>query len=678
MVTGDADAAGASGRQLQQETPTPANETVRHEDPDRIDRRGDLDAVQGWLAGRMGVTLEDCLVQVGVGSTNVCELDDDYPTWVEKYVDVAEETETEADDERGETYTQAAEDAEEFSEEVKTFEETYEAYQNARQAGNEERARELARELLRQRESIAATGENLRRAVTVIEDDSGRDLSDARGSVNGTIENVTAITAEIESELLVATTLLANLTPRSISFLEPGTVTGRLVTENGSGVADEPVTLVVGDRSLRTRTDDAGRFSLEYRPTTVPVTSDRLELRYVPRNNSVYLGSDTTVPVSISQVEPTVAVSVDADRARFGETVQVSGTVSVGDVRAAGVPVAVTLGDRRVGTVETDAEGRFTLELAIGAEDGPGDVTVRAALPFEGRALASAAGESTLTIQRTATTLAISPEPAGTSQLTVEGALETVDTVSVGDQPVTIRLNGTAVETVRTGRDGRFRATLTVPASLRDDGRTTLAVVGAFDGRGTNLRASSTSATVVLSAAGNGEADSGISERIDRIEEEFSELSLLEGLALAGLLALVLGSLIWRRWPLDGSADVDGSGAPPASAEPEALVEPPGESGADSEPIVRARERLGTDTDSAVMLAYAAARANLTRSGQLANGQADTHWEFLSTCREDGLEAGAIEGLTDLTERYEQAAYSPGGVSRTEAQAAIQKAESLL
>lgn len=680
MVGGGSESAQRTEGRLQQATPTPANDTTRHEDPDEISQDGDLAELRRWLAGRMAVQLERCAVAIGRGSTDVCAFQDQYPDWLGKYVDVAEETGTDKDDEQAETFEEAAEETRTLADQTDEFQQTYREYRAAREAGNRTKARRLARELIRQGGEVNSTATELVEDYAAIERGSGVELAVAKDSVNRTVANVTRVVTEVETELFVATNLTAEIAPREISFLAPGTVTGRLVTENGSGVSNEPIRLEVGGRVLRTVTDETGEFSLAYRPTTIPVDATQITVRYVPRNASAYLGSSAAVQVSLTQVTPTVSVDVSPTEARFGDLVRISGAVAADGVPAPGVPLAVTVDGRSVGTVRTDGEGAFTVTAAIGAFDGPGDVSVRAALPLEDRALAAAAGESRLTVRSTETALAISLDADGPREVTVAGTLRTTDGDPVPGQPVRLRINGTPVEAGRTDADGRFRTGVTVPPSLlEEDGNTSVQVVAAFDGAGTNLEGSDDRAVVVLPAAAGGPPGEGTGGLLERIEAILSDPIVTGVGALGVLLLLGLLYLGWRRSPFGGPTA--GDDGPPAAPGREAGTRPAPaaeDTTVERRPLEMARERLPADADGAVLLAYAAVRGSLTRSADTPRGRAATHWEFLAACRADGLDAAAIDGLTRLTEAYEQAAYAPASLSTARAESVLDSVEGLV
>lgn len=684
VVVGGFDSVGQSGNQLQQATPTPTNDTTRHEDPDQIDQNGDLADVRRWLAGRMAIQLERCAVEIGRDTTDVCEFRDQYPDWLSKYVDMAEETGTDEDDRQAETFEEAAEETQSLANQTDEFQETRREYEAAREAGNQTEARRLARELIRLGNDINRTASGLDSAYQSFERESGVDLSEGRESVNRTATNATEVVRTVESELFVATNLSAELSSREISFIESATVLGRLVTENGSPVANRTIVLRIGERSVTTVTSETGAFSVEYRPVALPLDTDALDVRYLPRNESVYLGSGSSVPVSVSQVEPSVETSVEPTTVRYGDELRVTGRVSVGDIGTEGLPVVVSVDGRQVGRVQTDSSGRFSLTAAISAADGPGEVAVRALQPLSGRAVARGSADATLSVRSTDSVLVLDAAAEGPAEANVSGVLLTADGDPVPNQPVTLRVNGTTVETVRTGPDGRFRASVAMPSSALEPGReTAVTIAGVYDASDTNLRRSAADTVVQLPP---GPESPGLIARW--VRELFGDLSAtlvsiaqtlgLWLVVLSGLGVVVLGYLLWRFELISGVFAGEPDEPPGSEGVETGGPEPVGEPALVTQPLERARERLSSSADEAVMVAYGAVRAALSDSVRAAHRDADTHWEFLAACRQDGLDQSAIDSLVRLTEAYERAAYAPVSVDRTNAESVLDAAEPLI
>lgn len=672
-----ASSGGATGDMSQVDTPTPGDNTTRHEDPRGVRSEGDLSSVRSWLAGRLATRLSDCIVAVGNRNLDVCALDGKYPEWLSLYVDVVEDTETEADDSLGHQYQTAGERAEAFSTSTDSFRRTYAAYREARAAGNESRARELARTLQRDAAAVQSTARELNTTIEVIEAESSVDFSDAQKAIAETRANITSILDRVEDEQFQETTLRVSVGPNEISFINPATVTGRLLSENGLPIASRSIQLQVGGRFLETKTDRNGQFTLSYRPTTIPLGTEILTIRYQPRDESIYLSSEATAPVSITQVSPTVTVGMSNRQAAFAEEVSIGGQVAVDGRGVPGVPVVVTLDGRRIQRVKTDSKGDFSVLAVIAASDGPGEVTVTADVALVDRALAGTNSSVTGNIDTTDTTLTLDVSPEDSDTLAIDGRLTTAAGLGVPIQPVAVRVNGTPIETIRTREDGTFGGRVDMPTQQGGPGQVAVEVV--YSGSGTNLEPARAAVVVTLPAPDEQPVESTdddgsfLSRAVGVLQRPVGPGSgspplwqLVGGLVL--IAAVGIGVALWRR---STRSDSQRSTVDPAAETSDR------QSSVSVDPLDIARAHVASNADEAVMLAYGIVREEL-EAGGMSPVEAVTHWEFLEACRADGLDERSSEALTKLTEAYERAAYAPTALSSDDAQDAIEIAKRLV
>lgn len=485
-------------------TPVP-----RHENPENRSRRGSLGMYERWLAGRMGEVLVDCTEGARARQFGACDLDSEYPDWLGKYVDVARETETESDDEAADAFENATAEQREFNDDVERFWRTHEEYQEARDRGDTAQARRLARRLGRLAGDVNDTSGALRTEYRRISTTTQVDLNASARTADRISQNVTAVAADVESDLFIATTISVRANTTEMSFLQPLGVTGHLTTANGTALADRPIRVTIAGRTIRTETDADGRFTLSYRPTTLPLATERVPVQYVPRNASVYLPARATLPVTVEQVDPTVTVSSRPETVGFGDTVVVTGAVGAGGIGAPGVPVRVSRAGGPTTTVMTGADGTYRAQFTVPLTVPEGDHQIRATVPLDGRALGRATATTAVTVRRTDTALTLTGGPAEGDAIHVAGRLTTVDGQPVGGQPIRITLNGTTVETFRTGVGGRYTRTVPVPSRLLTDVDATATVnVGArFAATDTNLAPARNATLVRVSRAGAGGAD---------------------------------------------------------------------------------------------------------------------------------------------------------------------------
>lgn len=625
------------------------NSTVpRHRNPASADRAGDLSATGEWLARRLAARLGEGTARVERGQYEAARrvVGDRFDARLARLVEVAGETEGTADDRLAGTLTRTRDRQRRFADAVADYRETRRAYRAARRAGEEARARRLARELRRLSGTVDRTGDALVDDYETLSNETGADLGDAAAGVRSVRRNVTERQAAVGAETFVATRLEVAAPARPVSFVDPLAVRGRLLAENGTALANRSIRLRVGRRTLRARTNATGGFLVAHRPVEIAANATSVQVRYRPRNASVYLGSATSVPVTVRPVHPTVTVAATPSPVGFGDGLSVAGRVTAGGVGVASVPVVVRVGGTRLGRVETGPSGSFSVSAPLPAGVAAGDRRVEAAVALSGRAVAATNASAGVTVRPTPADLAVSARPAG------EGAsVEVTGRLTAGGRPaagrrVALRANGSIVRTVRTDADGRYSAR--VPRRLVGTAGV-VEVTAVHDGAGSNLGDATARATVRLSA-GPSAGDGGVVARVAG-----RPVVLALGALVAGLVAAVA---IRRR----GSADAD---------EPEEQSRPPSSEAA---PLSAAWDRLDAgDHAGAVGGAYAAVRRRLPVD---AGAGARTHWEFYEAVRAtDPDRAGA---LRRLTEAYEQAAFAPGPTDRDAAADALAAAEELV
>jgi hypothetical protein len=649
------------------------NNSTRHEHPDEVNERGDLADVERWLAGRMVEQLARSSVELSEGEYELAReyVGEEYRDRYGQYVEVAGETSTDRDDESADAFEAAREDQDELVLQVRTFRETREEYRAAKEADDEERARRLARELQRQADAINGTAADLKGHYGRISNTTSANMSEGSTAVREVRRNVSEDVDAVRREEFVATDLSLSVASTEISFVEPLEATGRLVTANGTPVADRRVRFHVGARQVTTRTDDEGRFSLTYRPTTIPVGEQTVAVRYVPENASVYLGSSEQVSVTVEQVQPGVDLASEFDDLAFGDRLVVDGSIAADGVGASGVPVAVFLGDERLGTVTTTDDGSFTFEGRVPATVADGERTLSVRVSLEDRALARAEASTDVQIRSTETLLTLEERTVTSEGVRVSGTLVTAAGLVVPDQRVAVTLDGTRIGTIRTTDDGSFTSILDVPGQLRpESGSVSLELVASFDGEGTNLEGSQDSATVEVPAIDAAEPN-GPDGSSEAFQFPLSLPALLGGVAV---LAIAGGAIVLRRRDRGGG---DEPGSLPADAAPDGARDPPtAQAPPEPTPLDTAAQRLDEGlTDAAVEIAYEAVRSEI--GATLDVGDARTHWEFLRASQAAGLNGDGYAALEALTEGYERAAFAPRPVPVDEAEQAVESARSL-
>lgn len=647
-------------------TPVPAlqgaanNSTApRHRNPADVDEDGDLAATGEWLADRLADRLGDGAVRIDRGQYEAARrvVGDEFDSRLARLVDVAGETGTARDDRVASRLSDARDRQRRFTEAVADYRETRRAYRAARRAGNETRARALARELERAARTVNRTGGALSGDYAALTNDTDADLDAAVTAVRSTRRNVTDSQSSIRSETFVGTRLVAVAPARTVSFVEPLPVVGRLRAADGTALANRSVRLRVGTRTVRTRTNATGGFRVRYRPTLLAANATAVRVRYRPRNGSRFLGSEASVPVAVERVAPAVSVAAAPSPAGFGDRLSVSGSVTAAGVGVPSVPVVVHVGGTRVARVETAPNGSFAASVRLPAGVGTGDRAVRATVALSDRAIARANGSAVVTVRSTpaALTAAVRNRSA-VAAAEVTGRL-TADGRPVAGRPVAVRVDGSVVRTVTTDEDGRYAADLPTTSGASRSVRGGVTVTVVHDGTGSNVGNATARATL---RSGGGDGGEGLAVLGAVVRAAGRPVPLAVGALALGVVGAGFVAVRRRRVAPDSGGDagtapeVGGSDAPT--------------------PLAAARGRLDAgEPADAIHLAYLAVREELTDGP---GGRARTHREFReAAATPDGDAADALARLTDA---YERAAFAPGTPERATAVDALEAAEVLL
>lgn len=665
------------------------NETVRHQNPDEQRDDGDTAAVRRWLENELSRQLGDSAVQLSEGDYESAReiLGDDYQDRYAQYVEIEGETDGEgpnetANDSAGgpsdgestadgppgagptnDSFQEIAAEQGQLADLLEEFEETREDYYDAVQANDDERAHDLARDIEELAGQIESRSQNITVHFETLEEDTGANFSESKASIDETNDDVQQTREEIIVEQFEPTVLELEPEEETISFLEPLEATGTLRTENGTPIASQNVTLAIGSNERLVRaterrtvqTDEDGSFTLEYRPTTVPLSTTDLSIEYEPVRGSGYVGSETNVSVSIEQHAPELSDLSTSQTAAAYESVDVTGAMTVDDVPVDNVTVDVFLDDRRIGNA-TVSNGTLdgTAEVPPSVPEGERELTVR----FAGadRALANATASTTTTVLESEGELAVTADQFGNDHLNVSGTFTTADGAEIEAEGIELAIDGESVGTVSTDSDGTFTTVVELPVEPAEIEGDSVELTASYDGEDSSIAPTATSADATIAGAD----DSILS----------NQLLLGGGLVLA--LAGSIASLLWFR--RRDAADDTGSSVDRPRDVPRPS-DTPSESGPEPvEPLLsQASEYLSNDRpDEAVRLGYAAVRRAF--QSRIEGSRALTHWEFYRRYRGNDTETDSLRSMTEL---YERASYGVDRVSETDAATVLEYARQL-
>lgn len=627
-----------------QNSQTLNNTTERHVDPNRLNQDGNLTGTAAWLRTEISGNIGESAVKVDKGQYEQADklVGAETQQLLSKYVDVAGETDT--DDDNGtageepnttQQLREAVDKQRRFVNVTRRYNRLYRNYTAANQNGNEQRARRFARRLNVLAENISRTGTRLQRNYTVLSEQTGTNFTTAATSVAAVNRTITNQQTRVRAVSFTETSLRIIPSNRQFSFRSPLLVRGRLATTNGSVISNRSVRIRisaggpserVNDSDLWERTvttDDTGKFTLQYRPVTFPVDTQRLLITYQPRVTAPYVGSDTTIPANITQTEPTVSVSINRTDLQYGDQFTVTGKVTAANRSVPDVPVTARIDSYRISTNVTNQGGEFTATGRLPSTVEPGTRDVVAEVQLRGRAIDTASGTTHVSVSRRETrlNLSIDTPTAGTAV----GSLTTGSGIPIPNKRIRIYADGRQIATGRTTDQGRY--VITLPGL---DDESSVEIAARFNATGTNLEPASARDVVGFSGGG------GV---------WFVMFVALGAVSIAG------GGLVIRRRNAGADESTTSTGV--------TSNEDPGDRLTDDQDNERpllseARDRLDEgEHRAAIELAYVGVRRTL---GDDPNQSAATHWEFYHDVKPT-LSPEHRTQLEELTSDYEAAIY---------------------
>jgi hypothetical protein len=655
-------------------------------------------------------------------------------------------------------------------------------YTSALADDDEAAAREAARELQAVAEEATIVAENASANYEALDNVTDEDLGEIAQAVEEVSDQVSADASRIRDSELEPTELTIDADSETASFVDPVRLNGTLRTADGEPVSNRSISLrfaatqsagsteTTGSENntqppvdnssinrtdtqatktessrepfesspVQTTTDADGNFTVTYRPVQYPLAADTLIVRFVPEPDSVYVDTEASTPLSISeQTQATVAIEAASNTTRFDAEVRTNGTVRTAGRPVGGLPIEASLGEWTLGQTTTDANGTFSMDGQLPASVPDGQQNLSARIAMSDRAVSTAVDTTPITVAATETTLDVgtttqsAPEAATTtnestegtptnrttpadtatgSELAVTGTLQTASEVAVPAQPVTLQIGTETVTTVSTAADGTFRATLSASERAALDGGTPL--TARFDGTGTNLAGTNTTVVPFPAADTDDPADGTAetptaAESTDPTTPEAASgpLSRLAGLlpvdspALLAIAALVAGAVgttwfVRRRVPawavgvppawLSSLRSDDADGETQTDQSDDAAPDSNGDSAASaasatamrgSAALAEAESLREEDPSAAIQLAYTTLRDALTDRVAPDVSATATHREFLASVRD---QLPAAEAFATITDTFEQATFSASEVTVEDADVVLDHAESIL
>ena len=417
----------------------------------------------------------------------------------------------------------------------------------------------------------------------------------------------------------VAPAINISATPERAAFGAPVTTAGSVTASiDGDPIAGVPLEVVVGGATLeRTTTRPDGEFNIAPSlPATIPGGAASVEVRVAESGLAVESGSATGT-VSITETE--TQIQVDRTPDSTAASVRLTGTLRTDTgTEVPNQPVSIAINGTSIGTVQTDANGSFSVETAVPPDvsrTGASDVTLAVTASFDGSGtnLRDTAATETFTVP---------PQPALSAS---DGSPATVGSV------------------IDSAADGVGVALGAVVAGL---GALVLVWV-VFRRYRTHPRIQRT-ATRLRTLAWP------LCQRISPLVAAIT--AILAGAADAASVIFPSES--------DSGTDASDSDTPDSEALPEPDSDANTGDAPRPDPIESALQTALDTYDSAeydrsTVIAYGAVRQSLQR--ELGIPDSATHWECYTKAVARGLPDRSEPHLKTITEAFERAEYAPTG-----------------
>jgi hypothetical protein len=674
------------------------NSTVPHENPETVSESGNLTAVRDWLSRRIATALVDCArvaAPTGNGTCTTLLEGNAYRSLASQYGGLAHVTDDARDDNVARVLNRTADDQLSFTRAVVRYRSTLAAYREARRQGQVRRARVLARRVSQQGARVVSLGQRLSTDYGIIAGNGTIAIGPASEITAGTTSNASRTVDRVRNDEFRPPVLAVSTNTTSASFVEPVGIRGELRARDGTPLAGRPVEIRTPERTVRTETDTNGTVTVTYRPTAVPTGNATVVVRYLPRADSEYVGTEAQTNVSVRVASGTLRVAASPSTVAFGDELTVRGNVGVDGRGVGGVPVAVTAGGVRLTTAETNASGGVTVSGPVPGSIANGSADVTLSLATEGGALTADPASTSVEIESTRPQLIVGTERLDADTARVYGRLSAND-VPVSNATLRIRRDDEALATVSLSETGAFERNVSL-SDLPANGSTVLAV--SYRPPRGNLEPVALRIEV-RSVPRELPDPPDVSPlvrwvtsllRFDPLLLSVSALALLVIFLVASGAAYRSGGrvplVILRRGVgavgglVGGGPDdspADGTASQSAADTPDSSVTIPAGVDADAESALlnAARARIeGGRPDDAVIVAYGAVRRHLDARFDV--DPTLTHWELLAVYH-DALDGERRDALQQLTAAYESAAFSPAGSTADTARAAYESAARII
>ncbi|WP_253739187.1 hypothetical protein [Halohasta salina] len=616
-----------------------SNTSSRHIGPELTQNEPSAEIVISEAEARVGSRLLNSTdaLQAGQFDTAETTISGNTTDLLRQYERLAAQTESTADDEIAQEFNLTVQQQRELIGTARNSSSIYNEYQLARANGNQTRARQLARTLLKQTQDGNQTAERLTNQYEKLANETDLNATQTLTEINDAQARLAEIQDTVRSETLTPTSLRVS-TPAAASPTQPMDISGTL-SSNNSQLTNKTIKISLGDRTVQTKTNEAGEFNASLRPLMIASGQQTVSVQFIPETTSIYDGQRVEKSIQIDSISPTADIQYSPSHVQFNETVVINGEVDAGQVPLSDVPVTTTIAGRPFKSVRTDHQGNFRISESLPATIPNGSQQIDVVISKQNVAVQPTIKTGEIYVNLTETELSFTSIQTDGSNITFVGQLTTTEGTELSDRRISISQGNSSSVVSYTNQSGYFdgstsmEATSDISQLLFSPDKHTL--TARYDSTGENLEPSTQTTMVSYS--------SPISMPLQQIG--------FVGLTVA---AIIYAVSVWRRRESksNGSEDELSGVIDSEAALPTETVE---EASPDKLLSHAKKYHDAGNVEAAAGLGYVALRKKHMKSHDVARSL--THWELCRTLRSE-LDSSSHELLYEVTEIYERVLFS--------------------
>lgn len=622
-----------------------SNTSSRHIGPELIQETPSTGIVISELEARIGSQLLNSSEALQAGQFDRAEtaISGNTTNLLRQYEELAASTESTTDDELAQDLNLTREQQLRLINVAQNSTTTYNEYQVARANGNQTRARELARTLLNQTAEANQTAEKLSAQYEKLGNESDLDtaqtlaaIDKAQGDIKEIQDTITSETPEATQTSPIQTSLRVSSSGVA-SPTQPLVVSGTL-SSNSSYLPNKTIEVALGNQVARTKTNEAGEFSVSLRPVMTAAGQQTLSVQFTPEPTSRYDEDGVEESIQIESVSPTLIVESSPAQIQFGDTLVIEGIVTANQIPLADVPVTTTIAGQAFRSTRTDEQGAFDIRGSLPATIPNGSQRVDVIVSEQNTAVKQVTQTNKIQINRTETMISFASAQKNDSNVSFVGQLTTPDGNGLSNRRVSITHNNRSSVSVNTNQSGYFDGIISIDAS-------------------NDLSLPFVSDQPTLTArydAGSGNLES--STQTTMVSDSSATSVPLQWIGFSGITVVVViyGLTVWRRRE-----------SQPNQSEDKVLEMVDSTTDLHSETVENASpsrifahaEQYHADgnMEAAAILSYAALRKKYIQMYDVTRSL--THWEVYQTLKPE-LNSSSHELLYEVTGIYERELYS--------------------